>query len=109
MEETRRWVGHKPTGPEYLTLQGWGLAPLRRKFFPQKRSAGILPAVPGASRPRHGGGGTPPPQPPGRRRYKMRPIRRRDLLLCGGKLVGLPLAGIHEPHSRGSRRRQLPA
>jgi len=31
-------------------------------------SAGILPAVARASRPR-GGGGTPPQQPPGRRRY----------------------------------------
>jgi hypothetical protein len=34
MEHTRRRAGrNRLTGPECLTLQGWGLPRLRRKFF----------------------------------------------------------------------------
>src|SRR5579864_9318112 len=34
MGEEQRWERHgRLTGPKCLTLQGWGLDPLRRKFF----------------------------------------------------------------------------
>jgi formylmethanofuran dehydrogenase subunit E len=91
------------------------------EFGGEESSAGILPAVPRASRPPRGAARTPAGQPPGRRRYNSKVMTLDEYLLqaeqahghlCAGQVLGVRLAmlgleklGIEDP--RGKDRKRL--